>query len=90
MAVLPGKGPIGSLRDPLVRTPDFIIVRLNMDTIFVDQALKIYRDKTGDMRPWESLPVAVTSQILREAQRLKTFRDMRLSQPTAADGCVDS
>ena len=61
-----------------------------MDTIFVDQALKIYRDKTGDMRPWESLPVAVTSQILREAQRLKTFRDMTLSQPTAADGCVDS
>jgi len=45
-----------------------------MDTIFVEQALQAYRDKPGDMRPWESLPVAVTSQILRDAQRLKAFR----------------
>jgi hypothetical protein len=47
LAVLPGKGRIGSLRDPLVRTPDFFLFRLNMDTIFVDQALQAYRDKTG-------------------------------------------
>jgi hypothetical protein len=90
LAVLPGKGRIGSLRDPLVRTPDFFLFRLNMDTIFVDQALQAYRDKTCDRRPWESLPVSVTSQILSDAQRLKTSRTMRLSQPTAADGCVDS
>lgn len=70
--------PIGSLRDPLVRLPIFI-VRLTlfdpiMDKIFVDEALQAYREKTGDMRPFEALPVAVTSQILREAQRLKGFR----------------
>jgi hypothetical protein len=61
-----------------------------MDTIFVDQALQAYRDKTGDMRPFESLPVAVTGQILRDAQRLKGFRSGGISQPTAADGCVES
>jgi len=58
-----------------------------MDTIFVDQALEAYRDRTGDMRPFELLPVAVTSQILRAAQRLKGFRSERFSQPAAADGC---
>ena len=61
---------------------------LNMDTIFVDQALQAYRDKTGDMRSWELLPVAITSQILRDAQQLK-FRSGRLSQPATADGCSD-
>jgi hypothetical protein len=61
-----------------------------MDTIFVDQALQAYREETGDMRPFESLPIAVTSQILREAQRLKGFRSGRLSQPEAADSCGDS
>jgi hypothetical protein len=38
-----------------------------MDTIFVDEALQAYPDKTGDMRLFEALPLAVTSQILREA-----------------------
>lgn len=61
-----------------------------MDTHFVDQALKLYRDKTGDMRPWEALPVSITSQILRDAQRLKTFRNIGPSQPTAIDGSVDT
>ena len=61
-----------------------------MDTIFVDQALQAYREETGDMRPFESLPIAVTSQILREAQRLKGFRSSWLSQPEAADSCGDS
>jgi hypothetical protein len=42
-----------------------------MDTIFVDEALQAYREKTGDTRPFEALPFTVTSQILREAQRLK-------------------
>jgi hypothetical protein len=57
-----------------------------MDTIFVDEALQAYRDKTGDTRPFELLPVEVTSQILRDAQRLKGFGSGRSSQPTAADG----
>jgi hypothetical protein len=90
LAVLPGKGRIGSLGDPLVRLPIFSLFRLNMDTVFVDQALQAYRDKTGDMRAWESLPVSITSQLLRDVQRLKAFRSGRFSQPTAADGCVDS
>jgi hypothetical protein len=60
-----------------------------MDTIFVDLALQAYRDKTGDMRPWESLPVAMTSQILRDAQRLKDCRSGRLPQSAAADGRID-
>jgi hypothetical protein len=60
-----------------------------MDTIFVDEALQAYREKTGDMRPFELLPVAVTSQILREAQRLKGFRSGRFAQPEAAEGCGD-
>jgi hypothetical protein len=60
-----------------------------MDTIFVDQALQAYREKTGDMRPFELLPVAVTSQILREAQRLKGFQCERFS-PAVADGCGES
>jgi hypothetical protein len=58
-----------------------------MDTIFVDQALQAYRDKTGDMRSWETLPVAVTSQILRDAQRIKVFRRGKFSQLAAAEGC---
>jgi len=57
-----------------------------MDTIFVDEALQAYRDKTGDTRPFELLPVAVTSQILREAQRIKGVRCGKFSQPAAADG----
>jgi hypothetical protein len=61
-----------------------------MDTIFVVQALEAYRAKTGDMRPWESLPVAVTSLILRDAQKLKTKRSRKFSQPATADGCAES
>jgi hypothetical protein len=61
-----------------------------MDKIFVDQALQAYREKTGDMRPFESLPVAITSQILREAQRLKGFRSQALNQSAAADGCGET
>lgn len=61
-----------------------------MDTIFVDEALQAYREKTGDMRPFELLPVPVTSQILREAQRLKRLRGGRFSQPATADGCGNS
>jgi hypothetical protein len=61
-----------------------------MDTIFVDEALQAYREKTGDMRSWESLPVEVTSQILMDAQRLKGFRSGRFSQPAAAEGGVES
>jgi hypothetical protein len=57
-----------------------------MDTIFVDQALQAYRDKTGDLRPFEALPIQIASHILREAQRLKGFRNGRFSQPAAADG----
>ena len=58
-----------------------------MDKIFVDEALQAYREKTGDMRPFELLPVAVTSQILREAQRLKGFQCAGPSQSAAADRC---
>ena len=61
-----------------------------MDTIFVDKALRAYRDKTGDMRSFEALPVEVTSQILREAQRLKSLRSRKFSQPATAEGCGDS
>jgi hypothetical protein len=49
-----------------------------MDTIFVDQALREYRDRTGDMRPLESLSLALTSAILRDAQRLKDFENASL------------
>lgn len=59
---------------PPRQAPDFLYPILTMDTIFVDAALQAYRDKTGDMRPFEALLVAITSQILREAQRLKRFR----------------
>jgi hypothetical protein len=61
-----------------------------MDKIFVDEALQACREKTGDMRPFEALPVAVTSQILRDAQRLKGFRTRGFSQPATAEGCGDS
>ena len=61
-----------------------------MDKIFVYEALQAYRDKTGDMRPWHLLPVAVTSQVLMDAQRRKSFRRENFPQPAAADGCVDS
>jgi len=60
-----------------------------MDTIFVNEALQAYRDKTGDMRPWGSLPVEIASQILRDAQRIKSFRSRKFSQSAAADGCAD-
>jgi hypothetical protein len=60
-----------------------------MDTIFVDEALQAYRDKTGDMRPFEVLPVLVTSQILREAQRLKGSRSGRRSSPVVADEAAE-
>ena len=53
----------------------------------MDQALQAYREKTGDMRPFELLPVAITSQILREAQRLKGFRSAQQNQSAAADRC---
>jgi hypothetical protein len=56
----------------------------------VDEALQAYREKTGDMRPFEALPVEVTSRILREAQKLKGFQSGDFSQPAATDGCVDS
>jgi hypothetical protein len=61
-----------------------------MDTIFVDQALQAYRDETGDLRPFEALPVEITSRILREAQRLKGSGNGSFPQPAAADGCVDN
>ena len=56
----------------------------------MDEALLAYREKTGDMRPFEALPVAVTSQILRDAQRLKGFRTRGFSQPATAEGCGES
>jgi hypothetical protein len=92
LAVLPGKGRIGSLRVTPSTDFRFFVFHLNnnMDTIFVDQALGAYRDKTGDLRPWESLPVIVTSQILRDAQRLKGLRSESFPQTAAADGCRDS
>ena len=43
----------------------------HMDTRFVHQALETYRTNTGDLRPWDLLPLATTSQILRDAQQLK-------------------
>jgi len=58
-----------------------------MDKIFVDEAIQAYREKTGDMRPFELLPVAITSQILRDAQRRKGFRNASLNQSAAADRC---
>ena len=58
-----------------------------MDKLFVDEAIQAYQEKTGDMRPFELLPVAITSQILREAQRLKGFRSGRADQTAAADSC---
>jgi hypothetical protein len=63
---------------------------LRMDTIFVDEALLAYRNNTGDLRSWESLPVAVISQLLREAQHFKIFRNEGLLQPTATDGDLNS
>jgi hypothetical protein len=42
------------------------------------------------MRPFESLPLAVTSEILRDAQRLKSFENASVAQPAAAEGWVDS
>jgi hypothetical protein len=89
LAVLPGKGRDREPGDPLIRFPVFSL-RANMDTIFVDRALQAYRDHTGDMRPFEALPIEVTSRILREAQRLKGFGNGSFPQPAAADGCVDS
>jgi hypothetical protein len=56
----------------------------------VFQALQAYREKTGDLRPWELLPVGITSQILREAQTLKGRRRGEISQPATAEGCADS
>ena len=56
-----------------------------MDKIFVDQALQAYREKTGDTRPFELLPVAVTSQILRDAQRLKGSRKASFSEAATAE-----
>jgi hypothetical protein len=56
----------------------------------VDQALQAYREKTGDLRPWELLPVEITSQILRDAQRLKGFRSTTFSQPATADGSAEN
>jgi hypothetical protein len=90
LAVLPGKGQIGSLATPSSDSRFFSLLHGNMDKIFVDEALQAYRDSTGDVRPWQLLPVAVTSQILLDAQRRKNFRRRNLSQPAAADGCVDS
>ena len=55
-----------------------------MDTIFVDEALQAYRDKTGDTRPFELLPLPVTSQILKEAQRLK---GASMQDELATSGC---
>jgi hypothetical protein len=55
----------------------------------VDEALQAYREKSGDQRPWDALPVAITSQILMHAQRLKGRGRGKLSQPTAADGWVE-
>jgi hypothetical protein len=89
-AVLPGKGRIGSLATPSSDSRFFCLLHWNMDKIFVDEALQAYRDSTGDMRPWQLLPVAVTSQILLDAQRRKSFRRRKFSQPTAAEGCVGS
>ena len=56
----------------------------------MNQALEAYRETTGDVRPFEALPIEVTSRILREAQRLKGFGNGSFPQPAAADGCVDS
>ena len=62
-----------------------------MDKIFVDEALQAYQDKTGDMRPWHLLPVAVTSHILMDAQRRKSCRHGKFPQPAAADdGCAET
>jgi hypothetical protein len=55
----------------------------------VVQALQAYREKTGDMRSWELLPVGITSEILREAQKLKGRRRGKISQPATADGSAD-
>jgi hypothetical protein len=82
--------PNRELERPPRQAPDFLFFGLTMDTIFVDEALQAYREKTGDMRPFEALPVTVTSHILREAQRLKGFRSGSFSQPATADGCGDS
>jgi len=64
-----------------------------MDTIFLEQALQAYRDRAEDMRPWESLPIVVASEILRDAQRRKSLRvllNVSGSQPAAADGGAES
>lgn len=88
---LAGKRPNRESGDPLIRLPIFLyLLHGNMDKIFVDEALQAYRDSTGDTRPWQLLPVAVTSQILLDAQRRKSFRRGKFSQPTAAEGCVGS
>jgi hypothetical protein len=42
-----------------------------MDTRFFEQALASYRAKTGDQRPWASLPGSARSQIMMAAQNLK-------------------
>ena len=89
LAVLPGRGRIGSLATPSSDSRFFCLLHGNMDKIFVDEALRAYREKTGDTRPWELLPVGITSDILREAQKLKGRRLRGTSQPATADGCVD-
>jgi hypothetical protein len=88
LAVLLGKGRIGSLATP--SSGSRFLFSPHMDKIFVDQALQAYRDKTGDTRSWDSLPIDIVSGILREAQRLKSFRSGKFPQSAAADGCVDS
>ena len=55
----------------------------------MDEALQAYREKTGDMRPFEALPVAVTSQILRAAQQLKGHRRGRILQPVIVDEAAE-
>jgi hypothetical protein len=88
LAVLLGKGRIGSLATP--SSGSRFLSSPHMDTIFVDQALQAYRDKTGDTRPWHLLPVGVTSQILMDAQRRKSCHHGESPQPAAADGCADN
>lgn len=87
LAVLPGKGWNREPGDPLIRPPDFLL-RANMDTIFVDQALQAHRDKTGDLRPFEALPVEVTSKVLRRRSGSRALEMGAFLSPQPFNGPV--
>lgn len=62
---------------------DDLILNGKGDTPYLYLALKDYRDRTGDTRGIEDLPLEVLSQLLRDAHRLITF-ERNLAAPKEA------